>query len=110
MNIEKAQKYFQSVYNNHAPIKETRSDGSWYYITCRGDHGVSGYEWEVDYNDEGYCYDYVHAAEVLELPLAPMELSPPRDLSNPSPFEKSIMNAYAGLVENMLKSMPKVDK
>jgi hypothetical protein len=89
MNIEKAQAYFQNIYNTHYPEKSTRKDGTWYYYQCHADHGVSGYEFDVDMDEDGLCFEYKIAADILGLPIVPLEKSPP---SKPVPeSEKTVL-------------------
>ena len=103
LNVAKAEKYLQEIYRTHYPEKYTRPDGSWYWGQCRGDHGVSGYEFEIDMDENGLCYEYKIVAGILELPIVMPGKCPPR---KPVPeSEKTVMEkAWEKIIVKSLES------
>lgn len=88
MDIQKAYDHFKHIYETHYPTKYTRDDGTWYWGSCNGDHGVSGYEFDIDADDDGLCYDYKFAAGVLGLPVVIPEKSPKRKSQPMTPYQE----------------------
>jgi len=103
MNIEKAEAYFKDIYEKHYPEKYIRPDGTFYWSQCRGDHGVSGWEFDIDMDEDDLCYEYKIAADILGLPIVPLEKSPPQ---KPKPeSEKTFMDkAWDRMVVQALES------
>ena len=73
-DTEKAKEYFLHVYEHHRPekLKMFHSD-KWFWSQCRGDHGVTGHEYDIDMDPNGQCYDYLLAADILGLPVVALE-------------------------------------
>ena len=103
MDIEKAERFFLCEYKDHQRIKGEHKDGSWYYNSCYGDHGVSGYEFDVDVDDDGICYSHKIAAEILGLPVQVLEKSPPRTQVESSFFPQA---AYGKMILWALQPSP----
>ena len=103
LNVANAEKYLQEIYNTHYPEKYTRPDGSWYWSQCRGDHGVSGWEYDIYMDEDDLCYEYKLAADILGLPIVVPEKSPPR---KPVPeSEKTVVDkAWEKMIVKSLES------